>query len=103
MVGILEEVADLLNRYPTRRHEPEVADAEASIMGVLDILKGRCREVVTRGKEPGHWDAISIADLRQKFIDVFHAMETHGRERFRIAYNLALQGPEDLLVKYLQE
>ncbi|MCC7375522.1 MAG: ATP-binding protein [Verrucomicrobiales bacterium] len=97
-VVILEEVAELLNRYPGRRHEPEVADAEASIMGVLDILKCRCRELVTRGREPGKWEPMHISELRQKFLDVLSAMETHGRERFHIAYNLALQGPQDYYI-----
>ncbi|MBL9137099.1 MAG: sensor histidine kinase [Verrucomicrobiales bacterium] len=100
---ILEEVAELLNRYPARRHEPEVADAEASIMGVLDIFRARCREVMSRSVDPGRWDDFEVAVLRQKFLQVFRAMETHGRERFHIAYNLALQGPQDYYVDFKLE
>lgn len=100
---ILEEVSELLNRYPARRHEPAVADAEASIMGVLDILKARCREVLTRSADPGRWEVFEVAVLKQRFLDVFRAMENHGRERFHIAYNLALQGPQDYYVDFKLE
>ncbi len=92
-----------LERHPDKRSAPEVQESVQNIHAVLSIFAVRAREVLARAQAPHAWVEIPIEELRADFFGVFAAIEKNSHGRYRIFYNLALQGPKDYYVDFAIE
>ncbi len=100
---VIAQIEAELSRRPELGATPEVQESVENIRAVLKIFAVRAREVLARVRAPQAWVDIPIEELRADFRSVFAAIEKNSHGRYRIFYNLALQGPKDYYVDFAIE
>ena len=78
--------------------DPEIKQSINNIISVLNILEVRSHEILARFQEPDKWVEHNISKLKQKYVDVFAAIEKNSKGRYFIVYNIASKSPNDYIV-----
>lgn len=92
------EIDRKLAPHPGAAERPDIAQSLASLQSVFAVLRVRARELLARAGNPELWIEVSTAELERDFRDVFAAIESSSRGRFRIVYNAAIQRRTDYYV-----
>lgn len=68
-----------------------------NIKSIFEIFKVRLEELIERVETPLLWKFFLVDDLKQRFLNVFSAIEKNSKGRYRIIYNIAEHETEHYL------
>ncbi|WP_291323399.1 ATP-binding protein [Desulfonatronospira sp.] len=95
---IRNSLQEFFRKHPGLENEPDALESRTNLDSVMNILKVRADEIVTRLETPDRWEDHDLSRLLQNFLDVFTAIEKNSKGRYRFVYNLARQGPGDYFI-----
>lgn len=95
---INKKVQELIIRCPKLKEEPDAIESLENIQSVLNILKVRALEILTRYKEPEKWKLHDLKELTQNFLNVFAAIEKNSKGKYRFVYNIAARKENDYFI-----
>ncbi len=98
--AIASEVQSYFNQLPNLLNHPKAIESSDNIVTVLEILSIRADEIIARGQSERDWLPHDVVELKQKFTQVFSAIEKNSKGRFHFTYNIAAQDVKDYYIDF---